>query len=136
MTKRATDAGSDPASTGPDAELARLRGLVHRVAASTQGVGLLAESLKWGEPSFTPAKAGIGSSVRLAALRDGRVAIHFICHTGLVDRFREMYSDRLAFEGNRSIIVGPESAVDEEALSHCIAMALTYHRDKRRRGTP
>ena len=115
------------------AELLRLRGLVRRVAAETPGVGALAESLKWGEPSYTPAKAGIGSSVRLASLRDGRVAVHFICHTGLVDRFRELYPDAFQYGGNRSIVIDPGVAVDEQALSHCVAMALTYHRDRRAR---
>lgn len=112
-------------------ELLRLRALVHRVAGETAGVGPLAETLKWGEPSYAPAKAGIGSSVRLAALRDGRVAVHFICHTGLVARFRELYPDVFDYQGKRSILLEPGRPVDEQALSHCVAMALTYHRDRR-----
>lgn len=112
-------------------ELLRMRGLIHRVAEEIEGVGPLAESLKWGEPSYTPAKAGVGSSVRLAALRDGRVAMHFICHTGLVDRFRDIYPDVFDYDGKRSILIAPDKPVDEQALSHCVAMALTYHRDRR-----
>jgi len=112
-------------------ELLRLRELIHRVAGETAGVGALAETLKWGEPSYTPAKAGIGSSVRLAALRDGRVAVHFICHTGLVARFREIYPDVFDYQGKRSILIEPGRPLDERALSHCLAMALTYHRDRR-----
>lgn len=115
-------------------ELLRLRELVHRVAEETAGVGPLAETLKWSEPSYTPAKAGIGSSVRLAALRDGRVAVHFICHTGLVARFRELYPEVFDYQGKRSILIEPGRPVDEQALSHCVAMALTYHRDRRSSG--
>ena len=112
-------------------EVARIRGFVHRVAEEV-GVGPLAESVKWGEPSYTPAKSGIGSSVRIGTLRDGRVAMHFICHAGLVERFRELYPETLEYAGNRSIVIGP-GTVDEAALSHCIGMALTYHRDRRGR---
>jgi hypothetical protein len=114
------------------AELLRLRALIARVADGLPGVAPLSASLKWGEPSFAPGKAGIGSSVRLAAQRDGRVAMHFICHTGLVDRFRELYPQTFEFAGNRSILIEPGSRFDQAALSHCIAMALTYHADKRR----
>lgn len=135
---------SDPDRPGPEVAaylaalprretdvLVRIRDLVHKVASETPDVGLLAESLKWGEPSYTPAKAGIGSSVRLAGLGDGRVAMHFICHTGLVERFRELYPETFHYAGKRSIVIDPGGDVDEETLSHCIAMALTYHRRAR-----
>ncbi len=112
-------------------QLLQLRALVHSVADNLPGVAPLVESLKWGQPSFTPKKANVGSSVRLAPLPDGRVALYFICHTGLVDRFRELYPENLEFEGNRAILVTPGSDFDRDALSHCIAMALTYHRDRR-----
>ena len=114
------------------AELLRLRALIESVADGLPNVAPLSASLKWGEPSFAPGRAGVGSSVRLAAQRDGRVAMHFICHTGLVDRFRELYPQTFEFAGNRSILIEPGSRVDQAALSHCIAMALTYHADKRR----
>ena len=106
--------------------LAPLRELVLEVAASNAAVGPLAESLKWGEPSFTPQAKGIGSSVRIAPRRDGKLAMNFICHTGLVARFREIYGKTLAFEGNRTIIIDPERPLPKDELRHCIGMALTY----------
>lgn len=114
------------------AELLHLRALIASVADVLPGAAPLSASLKWGEPSFTPAKPGIGSSIRLAAQRDGRVAMHFICHTGLVGRFRELYPQTFEYAGSRSILIVPGSRFDRPALSHCIAMALTYHSDKRR----
>ncbi len=112
--------------------LDRLRRIILDVAAATPGVGALSECTKWGEPSYAPQKPRVGSSVRLAAIGDGAVAVNFICHTGLVDRFREHYPARFDYRGNRSIVLGADSAFDEEALRHCIAMTLTYHLDKRR----
>ena len=66
-----------------------LRTLIFEVADETPGIGELTETLKWGQPSYTPKKPRIGSSVRLSATDDGRAAVWFICHTHLVDRFRE-----------------------------------------------
>ncbi|MCI5078499.1 DUF1801 domain-containing protein [Oricola sp.] len=103
-----------------------LRALIFETARETEGVGELAESLKWGEPSFTPARPRIGSSVRLATRKDDTVAMLFICHTNLVDRFRELYPDTFAFEGNRALVFRPGEAVPVAETKHCIALALTY----------
>jgi hypothetical protein len=108
-------------------KLYSLRKLVLDAAASNAAVGLLAESLKWGEPSYTPAKKGVGSSVRIAPRKDGKLSMNFICHTGLVGRFREIYGEKLEFEGNRTIIIDPAKPLPTEELRHCIGMALTYH---------
>ena len=64
----------------------------------------------------------MGSSVRLGSRAGDRVAQLFICHTGLVDRFREIYP-RLDDEGNRAIVVGADMPI--EPLRHCVTMALT-----------
>ena len=88
-------AGGVPAAgvSAAEALFAQLRALIHETARETEGVGELAESVKWGEPSFAPARPRIGSSVRLT-IRDGEtVAMLFICHTHLVDDFRELYPD-------------------------------------------
>lgn len=107
------------------------RQLIAQSAQETEGVGPLIESVKWGEPSFTPAKRNIGSSVRLQQRDDRDVALMFICHTGLVDDFRDLYGDRLEFEGNRAIVLKSGQEYDAPAVKHCIALALTYHRRKR-----
>jgi Domain of unknown function (DU1801) len=107
------------------AQFAPLRQLIMDTAAALPQVGALEESLKWGEPSYTPQKKNTGSSVRLAPRKDGRVALHFICHTGLVDEFRELYPN-LNFEGKRGIIVDLANPMPLEELRHCIAKALTY----------
>jgi len=103
-----------------------LKGLIHEVAARSPEIGRLEESLKWGEPSFTPVKRNVGSSVRIQTRANGDTALMFICHTNLVEEFRGLYPATLAFEGNRAIVLAKDAAVDLEALSHCIALALTY----------
>jgi Domain of unknown function (DU1801) len=119
--------------TEQEALFEELRALVLTTARDTPGVGDLAESLKWGEPSFAPAKPRIGSSVRLARRDDGTVAMLFICHTHLVDRFRELYPQAFRYEGDRALVFAPGEATAMDELRHCIALALNCHLRKRRR---
>jgi hypothetical protein len=108
-----------------------LKALILEVAARTPEIGPLEESLKWGERSFTPARRNVGSSVRIAPRRNGDVALMFICHTNLVEEFRGLYPEALAFEGNRAIVLSKGADADRAALEHCIALALTYKLRKR-----
>jgi DNA-3-methyladenine glycosylase I len=111
----------------------RLRALIFETARETEGVGALAESLKWGEPSFAPARPRIGSSVRLAIRDKNTVAMLFICHTHLVDRFREIYPGTFAFEGNRALLFRTDEMLPADETKHCVAMALTWHLARRKK---
>jgi hypothetical protein len=110
----------------PRKRLLALRGIIQDVAAATPGVGALEETLKWGEPAYlTP--SGVGSTVRLGwkAKTPDEVAMYFICTTGLIDRFRELYPQDFRFGGNRALLFDLEGEVPDKALRHCIALALT-----------
>ena len=115
--------------------LLALRQLIFDVAASTDGVGRLEETLKWGQPSYLTAETKAGSTVRIDGLKgvEGGYAIYFTCHTNLVETFQELYGDKFNFEGNRSIVLDSDDPLPAEELRHCIALALTYHSDKRRK---
>jgi len=110
----------------------QLRAMIYQAAADKPEIGPLEESLKWGEQSFTPVKRNIGSSVRIQPRPNGDTALMFICHTNLVEEFRGLYPDALTYEGNRAIVLSGENEPDRAALSHCIALALTYKLRKRR----
>ena len=88
--------------------------------------------MKWGEPAYLPAKPGIGTTIRINALKGSkdRYALFVNCQTSLVADFRELYGDAFAFEGKRALIFDAGKKVPEEALKHCIALALTYHARK------
>src|ERR1700722_3157582 len=64
-----------------------------------------------------------------------QVAIYFHCQTDLVTTFRELYPDQWRYGGNRCILLNVEDKIDKAALRHCIALALTYHLNKRRART-
>jgi hypothetical protein len=108
------------------ARLMALREMIFEVAAATPGVGALEETLKWGEPAYlTP--SGSGSTIRLGwkAAAPDEAALYFICTTGLVDRFRELYPRSFRFGANRALLFDAKAKVPDKALRHCIALALT-----------
>jgi hypothetical protein len=116
-------------------KLLALRKLIFDTAAKTNGVGELEETLKWGQPSYLTSGTKSGSTIRIAGIRgdDMRYAVYFTCHTNLVERFRQFYRDTLRFEGNRSIVLDVKEPLPAAELGHCIALALTYQLDKRRK---
>lgn len=110
------------------ARLLSVRRLIFETA-ETVGAGALIETLKWGEPAYLTEATKSGSTIRIDATKQpGEVAVYFICHTGLVDRFRTLFPDTFTYEGNRAILFGPEDEIDEDALAQCLAMALTHKR--------
>ncbi|MBP6013981.1 MAG: DUF1801 domain-containing protein [Alphaproteobacteria bacterium] len=106
-----------------------LRKLILATAAETEGVGALVETLKWGEPAYLPKKPGVGTTVRINAVKGSknRVAVFVHCQTILIASFRERYPGAFEFEGNRAIVLPVGRALRTKELKHCIALALTYH---------
>lgn len=116
------------------AKLMTVRQLIFDVAAMTEGVEPLQETLKWGEPAYLPQARRIGSAIRLGWKRSApeRCAVHFHCKTTLIGTFRTLFADEFAFEGNRALLLKLSDPLPKQSLAACLAMALTYHRDKHR----
>lgn len=116
-------------------ELLALRGLILQTAADTPGVGVLEETLKWGEPAYLTTRSGSGSTVRIAwkPRAPQQYAMYFNCQTTLVDTFRTLFPGEFRFEGNRAIVFQVGAPVPRDALAVCVAAALTYHRAARLR---
>jgi hypothetical protein len=115
------------------AKLLALRRLILDTAKTTKGVGLVEETLKWGQPSYLTPETRSGSTVRIDQVNAeaGQYAVYFHCQTNLVETFRELYPE-LHYGGNRCILLNAEDKVPEAALRHCVALALTYHLGKRK----
>lgn len=111
------------------ARVLQLRDLV-LAEASARGIAPLEETLKWGQPSYLPGRSG--TTIRLGAddvTGGAKLFVH--CQTSLVDDWRSRFGDRLAYEGNRAVLIDPEGPLPTEELSLCIGAALTYHSSKR-----
>jgi hypothetical protein len=115
-------------------KLLALRRLIFTTAKATQGVGALQETLKWGQPSYLTPESKSGSTIRIDRVKSaaGQYAIYFHCQTDLVATFRELYPTEFSYGGNRCILLDAAEKLPEAALRHCIALALTYHLNKRR----
>ena len=115
------------------ARLLALRRLILDTAKATKGVGVVEETLKWGQPSYLTPETKSGSTIRIDQVKaePGQYAVYFHCQTNLVDTFRELYPE-LRYGGNRCIMLDAEDKVPEAELRHCVALALTYHLGKRK----
>ena len=106
-----------------------VRELIFSVAADTPGVGAVEETLKWGEPAYLTPFSRSGSTIRIDwKPRAPEVCgVYFNCQTDLVERFRTLFADEFAFEGNRAVLMDLSKPLPASALRLCIAAALTYH---------
>ncbi len=114
---------------GMRGKLLDLRALIFDVAAQTTGVGVLEESLKWGEPAYITAASKSGSTIRIAwkQAKPTQYGVYFNCQTTLVDSFKTMFPTEFKCEGNRALVFAEHDKVPVEVLRICVAMALTYH---------
>ena len=112
------------------AALLDLRGLILETAAATPGVGPLTEALRWKQPAYLTERSGSGTTIRIDGLKgsaDG-YALFVNCKTTLLDSYRHLYPDAFRFDGQRALIFSTTAPPPRDALRHCIALALTYHR--------
>lgn len=102
--------------------------MIFDLAASTNGVGEIEETLKWNVPAYLTQKPKSGTTIRLAANTDkNQFGLYVHCQTTLIQTFRDIYPDIFTYEKNRAIIFNADDQIAEEELRHCISMALTYH---------
>ena len=122
-----------------DAPLARQQEdvaiVVPVVAPDLVPVGEIEETLKWGQPAYLTSQTRSGTTIRIdwneKAPRE--YAMYFHCQTDLVATFREWFPEELRFEGNRRLVFLADEPLPRAAVAACIAAALTYNREKKRR---
>jgi hypothetical protein len=110
-----------------------LRELIFETAASIQEIEQLEETLKWGEPSYLTPVSKSGSTIRIAwkESKKEQYSIFFKCTANLVPAFKEKFPEKFNFGGNRSIDFKIGEDIPIKELKQCIALALTYHRNKK-----
>ena len=103
-----------------------LRELIYEVASDEEDEISIEETLKWNEPSYLTPN---GSTIRLAwrKSKPEEYGIFFNCKTKLIPTFRELFSDRFSFEGDRAILFKIDDKIAIKELKYCILLSLTYH---------
>ena len=116
--------------------LLSLRELLFDVASGIPETGGLTETLKWGEPSYLPARPRVGTTVRIASVgsSDRRYGLYVHCRTTLIPTLRARHADLFAYDGNRGVMFDVDDVVPAAELRELVAAAFTYHLE-RRRGT-
>lgn len=112
------------------ARLLAIRATIFAVAARSETIGPLTETLKWGEPAYLTQATGSGATVRLGVSKQapGQAAVFVNCRTSLVCEFRAQFAEEFGYEGTRALIVPAHGPLPEEALSICLHAVLTYRR--------
>ena len=115
-------------------KLMGLRQLILDVAAETEGVGTIQETLKWGQISYLTSQPKSGTTIRIDEYQreTEEVALFVHCQTNLVDTFRQMSPDSFRYEGSRVVIWDNLNELQIDLLKDFIELALTYHLRKRR----
>lgn len=112
------------------ARLLAIRAVIFAVAARSETIGPLTETLKWGEPAYLTEATGSGTTVRLGVSKQapGQGAVFVNCRTSLVSEFRAQFAEEFAYEGTRALILPADGPLPEGPLAICLHAALTYHR--------
>ena len=108
--------------------LEELRNLVLRVISELE-LGEVEESLKWGEPSYS-VKTGSPLRMDWKLKSPNNYYLFFNCQTKLVDTFRELFGEKLEFDGNRAIVLSLSEPLPETTIKQCLELALTYQQRK------
>ena len=108
--------------------LLHLRALIFDVAAHTEGVGRLKETLKWGQPAYLTQETKSGTTISLGCPTAGGFAIYVHCQTSIVSAFQALFPDDFHYDGSRAIHSATAEDLPVEKLELFITRALTYHR--------
>jgi len=109
----------------------QLRDLIWEAADATDLNCDIVETLKWGEPSYLPGKARIGSTLRIGQFDEQHVALYFNCQTMLVENFRSMFGSDVGYSKNRAVLFNISEPLPESIVKTCASRTFRYHLDKR-----
>lgn len=107
--------------------LNQLRGLILTTAAALPDVGAVAETTKWGQPSFAPKRPRTGTPLRLGQPKSGGFAIYAHCQTTVILDFRALFPDDFAYDGNRGVLFDAPGDIQPDKLRLLVGAALRYH---------
>jgi len=108
-------------------DLLTLRALIFETAHSTDRVGEIEETLKWGQPAYLTPQTKSGSTIRLGTPKQGGFAIYTHCQTTIMSNFQALFPTEFSFDGNRAVQFQPDAPLPLDGLRLLIKSALTYH---------
>jgi hypothetical protein len=106
-----------------------LRSIIFEVARNNPKIGIITESLKWGEPKYQTNQTKSGSSISINHKKEmeNNFSMCVLDTTNLIQTFKEIYPKTFYFNGNRELIINANKKMPKEEIYHCIELALTYN---------
>jgi hypothetical protein len=62
----------------------------------------------------------------------GQPSLFVPCSTNLLDQYRNVFPSEFTYSGARAVLLPEAGSFNDAAFQQIAAMALTYHRNKRR----
>jgi hypothetical protein len=106
-----------------------LRAAIYDVA-KTEALGVVEESLKWGEPSYW-VKGGSALRLDWKLKSPQQLSLLVNCKTSLVETYKEVFGDIFQYEGRREIVLPLAKSLPVTELKVCISLSLRYHKIKK-----
>ena len=106
--------------------LLKLRALIFDVAKNTENVGVIDETLRWGQPAYLTKQPKSGTTIRLGLTHSEKCAMFTHCQTTVVSDFRSLFPNDFEYDGNRALIIANLSDPNP-LLRQFVSSALTYH---------
>lgn len=103
-----------------------LRALILKEAAAMPQIGLLTETLKWGQPAYLT-RTRKGSTLRLGPHRDACFALFAHCQTSIIESYARSFPGWDRIDGNRAVLFDTPDQIEPERLGHLIRHGLGYH---------
>ena len=128
------EAAFDKVPTVIRKRLLSLRKPIFQIAAKTEGVGGLEETLKWDSPSYLTSETQSGTTIRIdrVGAEKEKYGIFVHCQSNVVNEFKQKVRSPLKFDSTRGIILDAKDDIPEE-VSYFIYLALTYHLRKKKK---
>ena len=104
-----------------------LRELIFETAKTTPGVGMIVETLKWGQPAYLTPESKSGSTIRLGLSKHGGFALYTHCQTTIMSDFQSIFPGDFTYERNRTVHFEDGRNLPLEQIKLLIVSALTYH---------
>lgn len=113
------------------AQFAEIRALILD-AAKEADAGPIAESLKWGQPSWRPARPRQGSTLRLdwQDKLPHTLVLFVDCKTNLSATMQEIYPSEFQYETTRALRMTLGDTLPRQAIDHLARLTFTYHRKR------
>ena len=108
--------------------LCAVRTLIQNIAQTTEAIGTIEESLKWGQISLATVRPKSGTPIRIDGNAEAGTYSFFVpCSTSLIEDFRSVHPDMFDYHGRREIRLDLSQPLPEPELTLFLTAALRYY---------